>query len=115
MDLSYWLAELLGVRDTVEIGQPGIFSNRVCNALKANPCSVDLRAQSQHFYTFAKQYLAWSERDDLHQIIIDTFRARVVKLADHAQNPRGAQPEDIDFLKGLDDLERQRILHQILY
>lgn len=69
---------------------------------------MDLRAQCPHFYTFAKHYLAWSDREDLPQIIIDTFRARVVKLADHAQSSRGASVEDIEFLQGLDDLERQR-------
>lgn len=95
-------------RDTVDIEQPRIFANRVCNALKADPRSVDLRAQSTHFYAFAIKFLEWTEREDLLEIIIDTFRSRIAKLADHAHNPSGALSEGMEFLKGLDETERAR-------
>ena len=90
----------------MDIDQPKMFSTRVCNALKADPRSVDLRAQSAYFYAFAIKFLDWTERDDLLQIIVDTFRSRVAKLADHAHNPRGALAEGMDFLRGLDETER---------
>lgn len=85
-----------------------MFSNRVCHALKADPGSVDLRAQSPYFYSFAIKYLEWTERDDLLDVIVDTFRSRVAKLADHANNPEGALSEGMDFLRGLEEYERAR-------
>ena len=81
----------------------------VCNALKADPRSVDLRAQSAHFYEFALKYLDWTERDDLVAIVIETFRARVAKLADHAHEPQTALRSGMDFLRGLDEHERARM------
>lgn len=109
----------------MEIHQPAAFSNRVCNALKATPQSLDLRAHSPFFYAFAHKYLAWTEREDLLDIVVDTFRARVAKVFDQAQSPGtgtggsgsgsgpgggggSVAPEDIEFLQGLDDLERSR-------
>lgn len=76
--------------------------------MKANPRSVELRSQAIHFYSLALKYLEWTDREDLLPIIVDTFRSRVVKLADHAHNPRGAMEEDIQFLQGLDEHERKR-------
>lgn len=96
-------------RDTLDIEEPVIFANRVCNALKADPRSVDLRAQSAYFYAFATKYLEWTDREDLLQIILDTFRSRVARLADHAHNPQGAINEGIDFLRGFDETERARM------
>lgn len=78
----------------------------MCNALKADPRSIDLRAQSPYFYSFALKFLEWTDREDLLQIIVDTFRTRVSKLADHAHNPQGSMTEGVEFLRGLDETER---------
>lgn len=37
-----------------------------------------------------------------------TFRARAAEIADHAHNTRGAVGDGVEFLRGLDDKERQR-------
>ena len=37
-----------------------------------------------------------------------TFKARAAEIADHAHNPRGALGEGVEFLRGLDEMERQR-------
>ena len=44
-------------------------------------------------------------------VLIDeqTFKARAAEIADHARNPRGALGEGADFLRGLDETERQRM------
>ena len=89
-----------------------MFVNRVCHALKADPRSVDLRAQSAYFYAFATIYLEWTDRPELLGIITDTFRSRVAKLADHANNPRGALAEGMEFLRGLDETERACKTHR---
>ncbi|BFZ53127.1 DNA replication protein [Savitreella phatthalungensis] len=115
VELPYWLAELLGIRETLDIGRPKMLSAGVCNALKASPRHVDLRGQSTHFYAAAAKYLDWSDRpDQLAQVIIETFRSRVTKLADHAHEPavtaaagpKVVAPADLAFLRGLDELER---------
>jgi len=36
-----------------------------------------------------------------------TFKKRAAEIADHAHNPRGAMGEGVDFLRGLDETERQ--------
>lgn len=38
---------------------------------------------------------------------IQTFKERAAEIADHAHNPRGALGEAQDFLRGLDEMERQ--------
>jgi GINS complex subunit 3 len=44
---------------------------------------------------------------DVHQ----TFKARAAVIADQAHNPRGALGEGADFMRGLDENERQRKWH----
>jgi GINS complex subunit 3 len=39
-----------------------------------------------------------------------TFKKRAAIIADHANNPRGALGEGVEFLRGLDETERQRKL-----
>jgi GINS complex subunit 3 len=36
-----------------------------------------------------------------------TFKKRAAEIADHAHNPKGAMGEGADFLRGLDETERQ--------
>ena len=36
-----------------------------------------------------------------------TFKERAAEIADHAHNPRGALGEAQEFLRGLDEMERQ--------
>lgn len=36
-----------------------------------------------------------------------TFKKRAAEIADHAHNPRGALGEGAEFLRGLDEMERQ--------
>ena len=39
--------------------------------------------------------------------MIQTFKERAAEIADHAHNPRGALGDAQDFLRGLDEMERQ--------
>ncbi|ORY83234.1 hypothetical protein BCR37DRAFT_379240 [Protomyces lactucae-debilis] len=101
------MAELLAIREVVDLHEPSCYSKKIAAALKADPRSVDLRSQCNNFYTFALKYLEWTVTEDLLQVVLDTFRSRVAKMADHAHNPTGAMAEGLAFLKGLDDFERQ--------
>lgn len=38
---------------------------------------------------------------------LQTFRRRASDIADHAHNSRGALGEGVEFLRGLDETERQ--------
>jgi hypothetical protein len=40
--------------------------------------------------------------------ITQTFKSRAAVIADQAHNPRGALGEGADFMRGLDENERQR-------
>jgi hypothetical protein len=43
----------------------------------------------------------------LTAMIPQTFRRRASEIADHAHNSRGALGEGVEFLRGLDETERQ--------
>lgn len=47
------------------------------------------------------------EEDDLVDVLSDSFKKRAKEIADQAHNPRGALGEGADFLRGLDEQERQ--------
>lgn len=91
----------------VTLDLPPALSQRVLNALKADPRTVDLRSQAPHFYSLAVRMLELFEEEGLVDVLLDTFRSRASEIADHANNPRGALGEGAEFLRGLDETERQ--------
>ena len=50
---------------------PKALSNRVQNALKADPKSLDLRAQAQHFYALGCRMLELFEEEELGDVLDD--------------------------------------------
>jgi GINS complex subunit 3 len=106
---------------------PDALAERVMNALKADPRTVDLRALAPHFYTLGERILEIFEEEEMVDVLIDvfstsrfrrvicfyanhqmqTFKKRAAEISDHAHNPRGAVGEAVDFLRGLDESERQ--------
>lgn len=42
-------------------------------------------------------------------LLRQTFKKRAMKIADHANNPTGALGGGVEFLRGLDEMERQRM------
>jgi len=97
------------------------------NALKADPRTVDLRALAPHFYSLGVRILELFEEEEMVDILSDvravwtfspaqtnwqcwqTFKKRAAAIADHAHNPRGALGDGVEFLRGLDEMERQRM------
>jgi hypothetical protein len=115
---------------------PDALAERVMNALKADPRTVDLRALAPHFYTLSERILEIFEEEEMVDVLIDvssisrsypkitrftdhqiqTFKKRAAEISDHAHNPRGAVGEGVDFLRGLDESERQcKWLEHILW
>ncbi len=43
----------------------------------------------------------------LTYMLIQTFRKRASRIADHAHNARGAAGDGVEFLRGLDEAERE--------
>lgn len=104
---------------------PDALSERVMNALKADPRTLDLRALAPHFYNLSERILELFEEEEMVDVLSDvcgpshlidrdigvdslqTFKKRAAEIADHAHNSRGAVGDGIDFLRGLDETERQ--------
>lgn len=86
---------------------PVALSARVMNALKADPRMVDLRALAPHFYALGARMLELFEEEEMGEILADSFKSRAKVIADQAHNPRGALGEGADFMRGLDENERQ--------
>ena len=53
------------------IDMPSSLSQRVLNALKADPKSVDLRAQAPHFYSLGARMLELFEEDEMSDVLIE--------------------------------------------
>jgi len=68
---------------------------------------VELRALASHFYELAARVLELFEEEEVVDVLSETFKKRAAEIADHAHNPGGALGEGADFLRGLDEMERQ--------
>lgn len=117
LDLPLWMAEMLAVSkpagpssaSLVSLDMPAALSQRVMNALRADPKSVDLRSQAQWFYGLSERMLELFEEEEMIDILTDTFKKRALEIADKAQNTRAVQQggDSGDFMSGLDETERQ--------
>ncbi|KEF57525.1 DNA replication complex GINS protein psf3 [Exophiala aquamarina CBS 119918] len=115
IDLPMWLGILLavssgntpGATPLVSLDFPEPLQQRVINALKADPKSVDLRVQAPHFYALGARIMDLFEDQDVLDTLVDTFKQRAAEIADHAHHARGALGEGAEFLRGLDESERQ--------
>ncbi|KAL1297295.1 hypothetical protein AAFC00_004850 [Neodothiora populina] len=113
VDLPLWLGEMLAVSNPggssslATLDLPAALSHRVMNALKADPKTVDLRAQAPHFYNVGARMLELFEEEDMVDILTDTFKQRAAEIADQAHNPRSVLGEGAEFTKGLEENERQ--------
>ncbi|KIV97895.1 hypothetical protein PV10_01595 [Exophiala mesophila] len=115
IDLPMWLGTMLamatgnnsGSPEVVTLEFPAPLQQRVINALRADPKTVDLRAQAPHFYALGSKIMELFDDPDVLDTLVDTYRQRASEIADHAHNPRGALGEGAEFLRGLDESERQ--------
>ena len=53
------------------IDMPHALSQRVLNALKADPRTVDLRTQAPHFFSLGARMLELFEEDDMVDVLSD--------------------------------------------
>lgn len=60
-----------GSQPLVTLDFPAPLQQRVINALKADPNSVDLRAQAAHFYPLGARIMDLFEDDDIVDVLIE--------------------------------------------
>nr|POE47011.1 dna replication complex gins protein psf3 [Quercus suber] len=117
IDLPLWMAEMLAVskpagpssNSLATLDMPSPLGLRVLNALRADPKSVDLRAQAQWFYGLGERMLELFEEEEVGTVLSDSFKARAQEIADRAQNTRGSSQQSGDnneIMRGLDESER---------
>ncbi|RMY90577.1 hypothetical protein D0862_09927, partial [Hortaea werneckii] len=119
LDLPLWLAEMLAVSkpagpasptSLASLDMPFALGPRVLNALKADPKSVDVRAQAPWFYGLGERMLELFEDEEVGEVLLETFKQRALEIADKSQNTRAAMSQagdSADFMSGLDETERQ--------
>lgn len=66
----------LGTSRLVTLDMPDALAERVMNALKADPRTVDLRALAPHFYTLSERILEIFEEEEMVDVLIDVFAIR---------------------------------------
>lgn len=77
LELPLWLAEMLAVSkpagpssgSLATLDMPATLGPRVMNALRADPKSVDVRAQAQRFYGLGERMLDLFEDEELGEVI----------------------------------------------
>ncbi|KAI1002695.1 hypothetical protein K3495_g5504 [Podosphaera aphanis] len=113
IELPLWLAEMLAVSSAsattslVTLDVPPCLAPRVMNALKADPLSVDIRALAQNFYGLGARILELFEDDEICDVLMRTWQARAAEIGDHASHAGAMQRHGSDFLKGLDEAEKE--------
>lgn len=92
VDLPLWMAEMLAVSkpagpssaSLASLDMPPVLGQRVMNALRADPKSVDLRAQAQWFYGLGERMLELFEEEEMVEVLTDVcarpFTTRVSYL-----------------------------------
>jgi len=55
----------------VSLDFPAALSQRVINALKADPNTVDLRAQAPHFYALVSRILELFEEEEIVDVLLE--------------------------------------------
>lgn len=79
LDLPLWLAEMLAVSkpagpQSASLGSldlPPALGQRVMNALRADPKSVDIRTRAQFFYGFGERMLELFEEEETVEVLTD--------------------------------------------
>ena len=83
LDLPLWMAEMLAVSkpagpssaSLANLDMPSALGQRVMNALKADPKSVDIRAQAQFFYGLGERMLDLFEEEEMVEVLLDVRRS----------------------------------------
>ncbi|KAJ7638615.1 hypothetical protein FB45DRAFT_406944 [Roridomyces roridus] len=122
LQLPVWLVYTIVLSNWADMIMPPAFGSKVRNALKAEPCSVRLASlvgAGGLWYGFGKtilEMLADEGKQEMSNLLTNTFRKRLVEVIDQAQHfaalgPAGGVGPTGDsaqsFREGLDATERE--------
>jgi len=79
LDLPLWMAEMLAVSkpagpssaSLATLDMPSALGQRVLNALRADPKSVELRSQAQWFYGLGERMLELFDEEEMVEVLMD--------------------------------------------
>jgi GINS complex subunit 3 len=79
LELPLWLAEIMSVSkpagpssgSLTSLDMPSALGHRVMNALRADPKSVDVRAQAQRFYALGEKMLDLFDDEEVAETLSD--------------------------------------------
>ena len=74
---GYLALQPIGPSPIVSLDLPACLAPRVLNALKADPKTVDLRAQAAYFYELAARTLDLFEEDEIVDVLSEVGRRNV--------------------------------------
>ncbi|CAD0113558.1 unnamed protein product [Aureobasidium uvarum] len=124
VELPLWLAEMLAVSNPsgnsslATLDLPQALSQRVMNALKADPKTVDLRAQAQHFYNIGARMLELFEEEEMVDVLTDldtgrtAVRSRMIYTLHAMQHSRVLGTMHGDCVATEQDMSRGESGHQ---
>ncbi|KAI9814597.1 MAG: DNA replication complex GINS protein PSF3 [Pycnora praestabilis] len=110
IDLPLWLgvmlavSQRLGTSPLVTLDLPNALSQRVLNALKADPKTVDLRTLATHFYSLGARILELFEEEEMVDILTDIAKGeeRLLKfMARHSRSGRRKLQTKLTIQEGL--------------
>ncbi|KAG5979038.1 DNA replication protein [Claviceps digitariae] len=115
LSLPLWLAEMLALasagddaKPPLTLNLPPCLSEKVINALKADPRAVPLRDQSAHLYGIGVRMLDLFDERELGAVLRRTFVIRAGDVGLHARKAdEGVGGQGTDFLRGLEEWERR--------
>ncbi|KAJ3303606.1 DNA replication complex GINS protein PSF3 [Kappamyces sp. JEL0829] len=105
-ELPFWMAEPLAQEEYLTLMTPAMFQSKVLDELRAS-CAVNLSQHSNYFYLFAALMIKVMEMaPDFSNLMVQTFRDRLVRVNDFSQNPQ-ISLDSRDFLMFLDETEKE--------
>jgi GINS complex subunit 3 len=91
---------------TLEI--PAVLGKNVRKAIRADPRTINLRALAPYYYAYGTLILDYFNRPQITRAMQESMRKRGSAIKDQARHPEVTLEVDSEFLRGLDEFERDR-------
>lgn len=112
VELPLWLAEILAIcqilngSDTcfIDLSEPDFVGNKVLNAIKTGPTSIDLHKLLAYYYTLIQRWCTIFPNPELVDTVLTMFKERASAISNYANNTN--KQLNNDFLYTLDEFEK---------